>query len=391
MAQTTEWGLAPTLRAIDERWWLRHGLFWLVRTLLMAVLMLHVIHVAVNARLALRDALLFLVPLVPATYALLYGVLPALEQGHRLRFGLLLAAWAPLSLGLNYAFRYLVTVPLYRGVKTPVPDMHHIMAVGPYLPLIITVGIAACLHLYRRWHQKELDNARLMQENYQAELQLLKAQIHPHFLFNTLNNLYALTLRQSDEAPEVVKRLTGLLQFVVEQGDAPLVALPAEVALLRNYLALEQLRYGQRLTLEFEADDIPATAQIAPLLLLPLVENAFKHGAAEQLGQAHIRVALAVAGKRLTCVITNTKNETSAVMDGPAGIGLRNVRQRLQLLYPQRHRLEIEAGPDTFTVRLTLELLAAAAPASGGARALPALKSTLPTAPAQPPLLAQRL
>ncbi|WP_201981804.1 sensor histidine kinase [Hymenobacter rubidus] len=374
MTHTATHRLAAALQAIDERFWLRHGLFWLVRTLLMAWLMVHVIHVAVNGRLALRDALLFLVPLVPVTYALLYGVLPALEQGRRLRFALLLAAWVPLSLALNYLFRFLVLVPLYQNVKTAIPDQHHALAVGPFLPLIITVGVAVCLRLYRQWRQRELANARLRQENYQAELQLLKAQIHPHFLFNTLNNLYALTLKQSDQAPEVVERLTGLLQFVVEQGDAPLVALRDEVALLRNYLALEQLRYGSRLKLDFAADHIPANGRIAPLLLLPLVENAFKHGSAEQLGQAHIRVALGVEGRRFTCVITNSKNEAPAPAGGKNGIGLRNVRQRLQLLYPHRHRFETEAGTDVFTVRLWLDM------GAGSAAARAAEITSLPSA-----------
>jgi LytS/YehU family sensor histidine kinase len=107
---------------------------------------------------------------------------------------------------------------------------------------------------------------------------------------------------------------------------------------------------------DFEVEAMPATGQIAPLLLLPLVENAFKHGAAEQVGRATIRIALAVQGTAFSCLIVNSKNAGEAAPPGPAGIGLRNVRQRLQLLYPQRHRLEVEARPDTFTVRLTLQL-----------------------------------
>ncbi|WP_210516072.1 sensor histidine kinase [Hymenobacter terricola] len=356
MAQTNPQWLTHALRAIDERRWLRHGLFWLVRTVVLTWLVTYIIHVAVNVRLGLRDMLLLLVPHMLATYALLYGVLPALWQGRRTRFLLLLAGWALLSLTLHHAFRYFVLVPRYVGLKTPISDAHNALSPGPFIVLLITAGVAACLRVYRQWRQKELDNAQLTHDNYQAELQLLKAQIHPHFLFNTLNNLYALTLRQADQAPEVVARLTGLLQFVVEQGDAPLVTLRDEVALLRNYMALEQLRYGPRLTLEFRADDLPATAQIAPLLLLPLVENAFKHGSAEQVGRAHISVVLAVeAGHRFTCVIINTKNDTAAEPT-QSGIGLRNVRQRLELLYPQRHRFETEARADTYIVRLTLQL-----------------------------------
>ena len=377
MAPIENQWLAPVLRALDERWWLRHGLFWLVRTALMTWLFLHVLKTTPDWRMALYDALLLLPPVLLGTYALLYGVLPLLGQaGRGGRFLLLLTGWAVLGLALTFAHRYFVFVPSHHHRPSPFADYHVAFATGAYMPPLVTAGVAACLRVYRQWQQRELDNGRLAQENYRAELQLLRAQIHPHFLFNTLNNLYALTLRQSDQAPAVVERLAGLLRFVVEHGNAPLVALADEVALLRNYLALEQLRYGPRLTLEFEAENMPAAGCIAPLLLLPLVENAFKHGAAEQPGPAHVRIALAVAGNAFTCVVANTKNAgpAPAPAAGPAGIGLRNVRQRLHLLYPERHRLEVDARDDTFTVRLALEL----PPARRRAGALPPLSALRP-------------
>jgi hypothetical protein len=355
MAQAARQWLARAWRAIDEQFWLRHSLFWLVRTVLLTWL-LRGICIEPDARLALRATLLLLLSHMLATYTLLYGVLPALWRGQQLRLGLLVAGWLGLSLAINHGFRLFFIIPLYQDQPAAFADLHNAYATGPYLPLMVTAGVAASLWVYRRWQRQERDNAQLRQENYQAELQLLKAQIHPHFLFNTLNNLYALTLKQSDQAPAVVERLTGLLRFVVEQGSAPLVSLAEEVTLLRNYLALEQLRYGSRLTLEFQAEGIPATGRIAPLLLLPLVENAFKHGSAEQLGAAAIRIALAVAGPVFSCEITNTRSEAPAALTGAEGIGLRNVRQRLQLLYPQRHRFSIEATDRSFTVRLALQL-----------------------------------
>jgi len=358
MAQSGKQWLEPVLRAIDERFWLRHGLFWLIRTLLFVWMFLYGVKLTVNVEYAWRDSLLMLVPHMVIVYSLLYGVLPALWRGDRWRLAPLLAGWFALTLTIHYAFRFFVTVPLYEGRQTIIPDFHNVFATGSIMPLMVTVGAAACLRMYRQWHQKDLDNGRLLQENYQAELQLLKAQVHPHFLFNTLNNLYALTLKQSSQAPEIVERLTGLLQFVVKQGCTPLVTLRDEVALLRNYIALEQLRYGARLTLEFEVENMPATGRIAPLLLLPLIENAFKHGSAEQLGAAHIRISLAVVGRSFICIIINTKSATPAATarTGAAGIGLRNVQKRLQLLYPQRHHFETEAHNDTFTVRLALQL-----------------------------------
>ncbi|MBC8082741.1 MAG: histidine kinase, partial [Hymenobacter sp.] len=370
MAQTKNSGFARFLRALDERWWLRHGLFWLVDLAWVTWFLVFQLRIATNWQAALHTALLLPPLRLVLTYTLLYGVLPRLwlDTG-RGRFLGLLAAWFWLGLALNFAYRYWVLIPSHEGVASTFQDFNIVFATGSQMPLLLTAGLAACLRLYRQWRQKDLDNVRLTQENARAELQLLRAQVHPHFLFNTLNNLYALTLRQSDQAPVVVERLTGLLQFVVKQGTAPLVSLPDEVALLRNYLALERLRYGERLTLEFEAGDMPATGRIAPLLLLPLVENAFKHGSAEQLGQARIRIALAVRGNTFSCLIENTKNADAPAPPKHAGIGLRNVRQRLHLLYPQRHQLTVEAHDHTFTVRLTLAL--PEAPAPGARRAAP--------------------
>ena len=354
-------GMARVLRALDEQWWLRHGLFWVVRTVLMTGLFLFGLHSTTDWHRALRDSLILLPPLLLTTYSLLYGVLPWLGRGgHRIRFWLLLTGWLTAGLPLTFAHRYFFFMPSHHGVASPFSDYYLVFSTGSHMPLLLTAGVAACLHVLRQHQRQERGNALLVQENYQAELQLLRAQIHPHFLFNTLNNLYALTLKQSDQAPLVVERLTGLLHFVLEQGTAPLVPLPDEVTLLRNYVALEQLRYGERLTLEFRAEGIAPAARIAPLLLLPLVENAFKHGAAEQVGAARISIALAVADGWFTCVVENTKH-AGPVPGAVAGIGLRNVRQRLELLYPQRHRLQVRAEDDTFAVCLALRLPPAAA------------------------------
>ena len=365
-------GMARVLRAIDERWWLRHSLFWAVRTVLMTALFLFGLHSTTDWRVALRDSLILLPPLLLTTYSLLYGVLPWLEQ--RGRFAGLLAAWLGLGLALTFAHRYYIFVPSHDGQPSPFSDYYVVYATGAHMPLLLTAGVAACLHVFRQRLRQARDLARLAQANARAELQLLRAQIHPHFLFNTLNTLYALTLKQSDQAPLLVERLTGLLHAVVAQGSAPLVPLPDEVALLRNYLALEQLRYGHRLTVRLETGPLGPATRIAPLLLLPLVENAFKHGAAEQVGAARVGIALAVADGWFTCVVTNSKNPEPAPAAAPAGIGLRNVRQRLQLLYPQRHRFSVTDEGTTFTARLALQLPAEAVPAPR-----PAVPAAVPT------------
>ncbi|MCC3158935.1 histidine kinase [Hymenobacter sp. 15J16-1T3B] len=353
------------LRQIDERRVLRHALFWLVVGLLEAALLRYKCVFVYHAGLALLFSLvLVLCAFGPATYALLYGVLPELwaEQPRYGRLLLRALGWLSAASVLSYAVWAWGLLPLRAAVAAGPLEQHLALSPAMHLPLLLTAGAAAGLWGYRRWRRKELLNEQLQQENYRAELQLLQAQIHPHFLFNTLNNLYALTLRQSDEAPRVVERLRALLHFVVEQGHAPLVSLRDEVALLRNYVALEQLRYGPRLTVVFEAPAMPARAGMAPLLLLPLVENAFKHGSAEQVGAARIVIRLGLDADDLICSIHNSKNADAPA--GAGGIGLSNVRQRLQLLYPGQHQIGVEVRPDTFTVQLRLRLreLEAAAP-----------------------------
>ena len=358
MATPAPQWLQSVMRAVDERWWLRHALFWLLRTAWMTWLFLAVLRATPYPLRALRDALLLLPPHMLVTYSLLYLVLPTLWTS-RPRWGQFagrLVAWLVLGLALTFAHRQWVLIPVHCGEQSSFADYHVVFATGAHLPLLVVAGAAACLHVYRRWRRNALLNSQLLQQNQQAELQLLKAQVHPHFLFNTLNNLYALTLRQSDQAPLVVDRLTGLLQFVTAQGQAPLVPLAEEVALLRNYVALEQLRYGQRLSIDFQTCGIVPEARITPLLLLPLVENAFKHGPAEQLGSAWISVVLGVQSGWLHCQITNTKNPGPPAAAEPAGIGLHNVRQRLHLLYPRQHRFEVEAHDERFCVRLALAL-----------------------------------
>ncbi|TGE03745.1 sensor histidine kinase [Hymenobacter fodinae] len=356
MAQVLTHTLRQVLRAIDERRGLRHALFWLVIGLLEAALLRYKCVFIDHLGLALLYALLVLGTFGPATYALLYGVLPEL-WGEPPRYGRLLIralGWWGATSVLSYAGWAWGLLPLRAAMAAGPPDAQLALSPALHLPLLLTAGVAAGLWGYRRWRRKELANEQLQQENSRAELQLLQAQIHPHFLFNTLNNLYALTLRQSQEAPRVVERLRALLHFVVEQGHAPLVSLRAELALLRNYVALEQLRYGPRLTVVFNAAVMPPRAGIAPLLLLPLVENAFKHGSAEQVGAARIVIQLGLAPGTLTCTIFNSK--TTDAPAGTGGIGLHNVRQRLQLLYPGQHHLEVQVLPDSFRVQLRLRL-----------------------------------
>lgn len=199
---------------------------------------------------------------------------------------------------------------------------------------------------------------QLNKEKATAELRLLKAQIHPHFLFNTLNNLYTLTLEKSDEAPGVVERLSAMLDYLLYHCNTPRVPVNKEIELIENYIKLEALRYGERLDLTFSYRSDDEHATIAPLLLISPVENAFKHGASGNVEAPAIDIELVVAGGVLTLQVWNNKPVYPAKDEASytEGIGLVNVQSQLKMIYPERHTLTITPEAEEYTVDLRIEL-----------------------------------
>jgi LytS/YehU family sensor histidine kinase len=198
----------------------------------------------------------------------------------------------------------------------------------------------------------------LEKEKLEAELKFLKSQIHPHFLFNTLNNLYALTLKKSDKAPEMVIQLSNLLEYTLYSGKETEVGLNEELKQIRGYIDLEKLRFGDRLKITTDIEGNVDRLMIAPLLLLPFVENSFKHGASTDLKTPFIDINVIVKDNLLRFSIRNSKGNESEKSEGyKEGIGLKNVKRRLELLYPRKHSLEIVEEHDTFSVGLTVELI----------------------------------
>ena len=234
---------------------------------------------------------------------------------------------------------------------------------------ITVAGFVAAIKLVKIWYLKEQAFRQIEKEKFQAELQLLKSQIHPHFLFNTLNNLYALTLRKSEQSPAVVLKLSQLLSYMLYDCNASEVSLEKEITFMKNYIGLEQLRYGSRLEVSMNFHGDLQGKQIAPLLLIPFLENAFKHGTSEQLEQAWIFLDLAVDDNVLTFKLVNSRDADAGTVNAKAvgttsvgGIGLQNVRKRLELLYPNRYGLQIQPEEETFLVDLALRLPAVSAP-----------------------------
>ncbi len=191
----------------------------------------------------------------------------------------------------------------------------------------------------------------------EAELKLLKAQIHPHFLFNTLNNLYGLTLEKSDEAPNLVLRLSEILDYILYRCNEKTVLLSEEIHNLKNYIEIEKIRYSDKLKLKVSFPDTTNNFNIAPLIILPFVENAFKHGVSKYPGMALVEIKTTLAENNLIFNIKNTKNPILEKEENDSkGIGLNNVKKRLNLMYPGKYILSINDESETFSVNLTLQL-----------------------------------
>ncbi|MBS1978672.1 MAG: histidine kinase [Bacteroidetes bacterium] len=218
------------------------------------------------------------------------------------------------------------------------------------LLMIVFLGVA--VKMMSHWRKSKEEYQALMREKIETELKFLKTQLNPHFLFNTLNNLYYLASEKSDRAPKAIMALSELLDYVINEARQPWVPLEREIRFLRNYIDLEQLRYDDRLKLTFDVSGNLAARQIAPMMLVTLVENCFKHGPGKSAGRHWMDISITCAHDFLSIRISNSKSMDQE--SNASGIGLSNLRHQLSLLYPDRHELEAEDLGNGFTVNLKL-------------------------------------
>lgn len=291
------------------------------------------------------------------TYVTLYWLVDRfLLRSRYVLFFVLLAGWIVVLIPLAFLSHLYLVYP-YCWADGPRPSFRaalpELFDLYPILVCSVVTGFAVFIRLHKFWRAELLQKMQLKKETTEAELQLLKAQLHPHFLFNTLNNLYALILKRSDRAPDMLRRLTDILDHVLRQGYTGEVPLREEIAFCRDYIELEKERYGDRLRIETEFSDDRAEVAIAPMLFQPLIENAFKHGASEQLGNVWIHIRLAVAAGRLVFQVTNSAKPAPASSDG---IGVANIRRRLHLLYPGRHAFTRDHDGSRHSVSLSIDL-----------------------------------
>jgi Histidine kinase len=292
-------------------------------------------------------------------FVTLYWLVPRyLMRSNWKSFALLYGGWMLMEIPLGFLTHLYLTYP-YCWKPGPRPTLRQALpAILDVYPLFIVNAVtlfAVFIRMFKFWRVEQLQKLQIKKEKTDAELQLLRAQLHPHFLFNTLNNLYTLILEKSTKAPEMLSRLSAILSYVLNDCQAAEVPLRKEITFCRAYIELEGERYGNRLDLSVEFPDDFGDRMIAPMLFQPFIENAFKHGAAEQVGKVWMSIGLSVRGNQLSFRVINSV-DLAIRQRSTGGIGIANIRRRLELLYPDRYQLIREQDDDKHLIALTIDL-----------------------------------
>lgn len=260
-----------------------------------------------------------------------------------------------LSIVAFYPVKQFIVIETIYKINTPLSSALNFSGLLSSLFILFFVSSAALtIKLVRsNMKQKEAEQ-EIIKKKLETELQFLKAQTNPHFLFNTLNNIYALARKKSDNTAEVVMKLSKLLRFMLYESQRKNISIAEEIQVLDDYIELEKIRYNEKLNFTFTKDIDNSTQSIAPLILLPFVENAFKHGASESRFGSYINIVLKLNNGNLYFMIENSNAEETKNAQIEK-IGLINIRRQLELLYPD-HSLEIYKNNKLFNVALKITL-----------------------------------
>lgn len=312
------------------------------------------------------ETFMYLIPSMFLAYTLMYLVIPKLVLPGKYALATLNAAvlvflTAALSAALSMSvIDYLRHLNADRISPVVAHDLHPAFYVQFGVAMLaglrgsITVGgVAAAIKLMKCFYERQQAALMLEKEKASAELQMLKAQLHPHFLFNTLNNIYSFTQEVSEKASEMIMGLSQLLRYILYDCSKPLVPLDKELKMIQDYFKLESARYDQNLDLSVQMPKF-TDHLIAPLMLLPFIENAFKHGASQVTEHPWISLTVFVNNNELSMKLINGKPIISKHIT--PGIGIANVRKRLELLYPGQHGLEINDEEEMYIVNLRITL-----------------------------------
>jgi sensor histidine kinase YesM len=300
--------------------------------------------------------------IITTTYLINYWLVPKfLFQDRTWRFVYMLTACLVVSAWLNALITIFAFTTLYHfnfGNLPPASFDFKMLTAGLYLVIILGVAIHFTRETLKQQRtafelsKKQIETVLSLNE---TRLKLLQNQLHPHMLFNSLNTIYGLSLQQSPRTPDLVLNLSNMLDYMLYQGNSEKIVLKAEIDFLKNYIEIEKQRFPEGLTLEIDWPDMDEKYEIAPFLLLPIVENCFKHTRNLQDIHPEIRIKASLETGRFYLHTSNnyTKNEKP---ERSTGIGLINLNERLVLLYPDKHEMSSRIENNRYIVDLTLDL-----------------------------------
>ena len=226
---------------------------------------------------------------------------------------------------------------------------------GSYAVFILVFAVGTCLSVMQEWKKIEDHKDQIEREKINTELSFLKSQINPHFFFNTLNNIYSLAITGSNETANAVMKLSSIMRYVLTDTQNNSVSLQSEVDFIKNYIDLQLVRLTDKAKVDFTTEGEIENKQIAPLLFIPFIENAFKYGVSAKDASA-IVIKLIIQPRSVSFSVSNTIVKADHAMKDTTGIGINNVKRRLELLYPQKHRLEVTENNNQFIVHLEIDL-----------------------------------
>ncbi|HUS01832.1 MAG TPA: histidine kinase [Chitinophagaceae bacterium] len=340
---------------------LRHIIFWVVHIILFSLIYSGSFSFKTsNATELLLTSTIWVLPYILYAYPVMYWFIPKylLKQKY-LQFGIIIIGWAISGWFLNYLFRANVLNSFREYFNFPSGGATGVVSRNPwsaatYFNMNMMAAFCSMIVLFKFWIIKQRELMQAEKEKVTAELQLLKAQVHPHFLFNTLNNIYSVSLETSPKTSQLILKLSSLLNYILYECKTERVLLEKEIKVMKDYIDLEKERYANKLEISLNIEGDIKDKYIAPLLLLPFLENAFKHGTSEQLEKPWLSMNLTVNQNMLRCKIANSKNADVTINEN--GIGIINVKKRLAFIYPGVHQLEINNEEDFFVAALTLQL-----------------------------------
>jgi Histidine kinase len=309
----------------DARWGGENTTYFLIRTTLAYTLLISTFYVNYY----------YLIPkfLFPKKYVK-YG-------------SLLFAFWFVSGILPNFFFKYTMN----RTAVFINPDRQPNQPLGLLLFLLmfsVVLIASVALRVYSRWQQTE-------KERLTAQLSYLKTQINPHFLFNILNNIYSVTIDKAPQAADMIDRLSAMMRYTLKETQNDFVPLDHEMEYITNYIELQKVRFDSSVKFDFKTNGVFYDKQIAPLILISFIENAFKHGVNSE-EDSNIIIAIAVEKQVLHLNVLNNKVEKEINSDDKSGLGIENTKHRLQLIYPDKHLLSIDDNPTTFNVSLHIHL-----------------------------------